>query len=92
MDEKGYTITPIALLLMVPVIIFAVAFGDVINEVNQFSTVTVGSDVTGGTVSSIYTSIKYAAGDSGRWAAYNVTRTVIDRKTSSPIVKFTSGK
>lgn len=80
MDEKGYTITPIALLLMIPVIIFAVAFGDVINEVNQFSTVTVGSDVTGGTVSSIYTSIKYAAGDSGRWAAYNVTRTVIDRQ------------
>ncbi len=37
MDEKGYTITPVALLLMIPVIILAVAFGDVVDEVNQFS-------------------------------------------------------
>ncbi len=78
MDENGYTITPIALLLMVPVLILAVAFGDVVNEVNQFSTLTIGSDVTGGTVSAIYTSLQYAAGDSGRFAAYKSTRKVID--------------
>ena len=54
MDEKGYTITPVALLLMIPVIILAVAFGDVVDEVNQFSTITIGSDVTEGTVSAVY--------------------------------------
>ncbi len=80
MDEKGYTITPVLFLLMIPVIIFAVAFGDIVNEVNQFSTVTIGSDVTGGTVSVVYASIKYGAVDSGRWASYNVSRTVIDRQ------------
>ena len=81
MDEKGYTITPIALLLMVPVIILAVAFGDVVNEVNQFSTVTIGSDVTGGTVSSIYNTIEYGAGDSGRCATFQMTKLVIDQQS-----------
>jgi len=80
MDEKGYTITPVSLLLMIPLIILAVAFGDVVDEVNQFSTITIGSDVTEGTVSAVYTYIKYGAADSGRWGAYNVTRTVIDRQ------------
>lgn len=88
MDEKGYTITPVALLLMIPVIILAVAFGDVVDEVNQFSTITIGSDVTGGTVSSVYTYIKYGAGDSGRWGAYNVTRAVIDRQNFLPDSKL----
>lgn len=78
MDEKGYTITPLAFLLLIPVIIFAVAFGDIVNEINQYSTVTIGSDVTGGTVSSIYSSIQNGAGDSGRYAAYNASRKVID--------------
>jgi hypothetical protein len=78
MDEKGYTITPAVFLLMIPVIIFAVAFGDIVNEINQFSTVTIGSDVTGGTVSNIYSAIKYGAIDSGRYASYNASRTVID--------------
>jgi hypothetical protein len=78
MDEKGYTITPLAFLLLIPVIIFAVAFGDIVNEINQFSTVTIGSDVTGGTVSSIISAIKDGAGDSGRYASYNASRKVID--------------
>jgi len=78
MDEKGYTITPMAFLLLIPVIIFAVAFGDIVNEINQYSTITIGSDVTGGTVSSIYSAIKDGAGDSGRYAAYNASRKVID--------------
>lgn len=80
MDEKGYTITPIAFLLIIPVIIFAVAFGEIVSEINQFSTITIGSDVTGGTVGAVYTSVKYGAGDAGRWAAYNVTRLTIDQQ------------
>lgn len=78
MDEKGYTITPMAFLLLIPIVIFAVAFGDIVNEINQYSTVTIGSDVTGGTVSSIYWAIEDGAGDAGQYAAYNVTRKVID--------------
>ena len=78
MDEKGYTITPLAFLLLIPIVIFAVAFGDIVNEINQFSTVTIGSDVTGGTVSSIVSAIQDGAGDSGRYAAYNASRKVID--------------
>lgn len=78
MDENGYTITPMAFLLLIPVIIFAVAFGNIVNEINQYSTITIGSDVTGGTVSSIYSAIKNGAGDSGRYAAYNASRKVID--------------
>ncbi|MDO5835703.1 MAG: hypothetical protein Q4P17_04275 [Methanobacterium sp.] len=80
MDDKGYTITPMAFLLLIPVIIFAVAFGDIVNEINQYSTITIGSDVTGGTVSSIYSSISNGAGDAGRYAAYRATRDTIDRQ------------
>lgn len=80
MDDKGYTITPMAFLLIIPVIIFAVAFGDIVNEINQFSTITIGSDVTGGTVSSIYSSISNGAGDAGRYAAYKATRETIDQQ------------
>ena len=89
MDEKGYTITPMAFLLLIPVIIFAVAFGDIVNEINQYSTITIGSDVTGGTVSSIYSSISAGAGDSGRYAAYMATRETIDRQNFLPNSKET---
>lgn len=84
MDEKGYTITPIVLLLFIPIIIFAVAFGDIVNEINQYSTVTIGSDVTSGTVSSIYWAIEDGAGDAGRYAAYNLSRKVIDDQAFIP--------
>lgn len=89
MDEKGYTITPLAFLLLIPVIIFAVAFGDIVNEINQYSTITIGSDVTGGTVSSIYSSISTGAGDAGRYAAYMATRETIDRQNFLPDSKDT---
>lgn len=84
MDENGYTITPLVFLLLIPVIIFAVAFGDIVNEINQYSTITIGSDVTGGTVSSIYAAIKNGAGDSGRYAAYSASRKVIDNQVFLP--------
>ena len=92
MDEKGYTITPLAFLLLIPVIIFAVAFGDIVNEMNQYSTITIGSDVTGGTVSSIYSSISNGAGDAGRYAAYMATRETIDRQNFLPDSKDTVRK
>ena len=80
MDEKGYTITPMVFLLLIPVIIFAVAFGDIVNEINQYSTLTIGSDVTSGTVSAIYSSLESGASSSARYAACNVSRKVIDKQ------------
>lgn len=81
MDEKGYAFTPLAFLLFIPVIIIALSYGSIINELNDLSVIAIGGDVTYNTATNIYTSMEKGAADAGRNGAYNATRTVIDDRT-----------
>jgi hypothetical protein len=42
MDEKGYVFTPATLLLLIPVIIVAIAYSGILNELNMASNVVIG--------------------------------------------------
>ena len=78
MDDKGYAFTPLTLLLIVPVIILAVSFGNIINEVNNLAALAIGGDVTSSVGTNIVRAIQDDVADSGRNGAYNATRKVID--------------
>lgn len=81
MDDKGYAFTPLALLLFVPVIIIAMSYGNIVNELNDLSAIVIGGDVTYSTGNNIYVAMQKGAADAGRNGAYNATRTVIDHET-----------
>ena len=81
MDEKGYAFTPLAFLLFIPVIIIALSYGNIVNELNDLSVIAIGGDVTYNTATNIYTAMEKGAADAGRNGAYNATRTVIDDGT-----------
>jgi hypothetical protein len=78
MDEKGYTFTPLVFLLFIPVMIIAVSYGEIVEEINMISTIALGGDVSYDAAVNIYTSIEKGASDAGRNGAYNATRKVID--------------
>ena len=46
MDDKGFAFTPLTFLLLVPVMILAISYNGIINEVNTISAIAVGGDVT----------------------------------------------
>jgi hypothetical protein len=79
MDSKGYVFTPLALLLMVPVIIFAVAYGDIVNDLNALSAVAIGGDVTSNIGITIVKAIGDDTRDGGRYYAFIATTSVIDK-------------
>lgn len=78
MDEKGFAFTPLSFLLIIPVIVIAIAYGNIVNEANLIGSLIIGGDVTYTAATSIFTSIEKGAGDAGRNTAYNATRKVID--------------
>ena len=78
MDDEGYVFTPLTLLLIVPVIILAASYGNIINEVNNLSALVIGGDVTVTVGNNIVKSIQDTVSGSGRNGAYNATRKVID--------------
>lgn len=80
MDDKGYTITPLVLLLMIPIIIFAISYGDVIDDLNKISQIAIGGDVTSSAVKNIYESIEKGVSDSGRNATFQASRKVVDER------------
>jgi hypothetical protein len=80
MDDKGYVFTPLTLLLIIPVIIVAISYGEIGNELNMLSSMAMGGDTTYTTTVNIYTAIERGAADAGRYSAYNATRKVIDDK------------
>lgn len=81
MDDKGYAFTPLAFLLMIPVVIVAVSYGGIVNELNMMSQIAIGGSVTSSTESNIITTLQKSLGDAGRNATFNATRTVIDKET-----------
>ena len=78
MDDRGYVFSPLTLLLIVPVIILAASYGNIINEVNNLSAFVIGGDVTVTVGNNIVKSIQDTVAGSGRNGAYNATRKVID--------------
>lgn len=78
MDEKGYVFSPMSFLLIVPVIIIAVAYGNILNEINIVSDLTIGGDVSYTTAANIIQTMEKSGADAGRNSAYNATRKVID--------------
>ncbi|MBI5680746.1 MAG: hypothetical protein HZC47_07640 [Methanobacterium sp.] len=80
MDEKGYAFTPLVFLLFIPIMILAVSYGNIVEEINAISTIALGGDVTHDTAVNIYTSIEKGTSDAGRNGAYNATRKVIDER------------
>lgn len=88
MDDKGYAFTPLAFLLIIPVMLLAVSYGDITNEINSISTIAIGGDVTHATAVNIISSLDKGASDAGRRASYSATRQVIDSNGTF----FTNGK
>lgn len=86
MDDKGFAFTPLSYLMIIPVLIIAISFGNIINEASMVGSLIIGGDVTYTSATTIITGIQKGVGDAGRNSAYNATRKVIDNQTF-----FTSG-
>ncbi|MBU4608495.1 MAG: hypothetical protein KUA33_05325, partial [Methanobacterium sp.] len=78
MDEKGYVFSPIAVLILIPVLVIAINFGEIVNESNTLASIAIGGDVTYNTAQNIFSIIEKSSADAGRNSAYNATRKVID--------------
>ena len=78
MEDKGYVFTPLTFLIFIPVIILAVSFSGIVNEVNTLSAIVIGGDVTATVASNVVEAIKEDTSDAGRNSAFMATRTVID--------------
>lgn len=79
MDEKGFAFTPLTYLLIIPVLVIAISYGNIINEANLLGSLVIGGDVTYSSATTLISTLQKGAGDAGRNAAYNATRQVIDR-------------
>lgn len=80
MDEKGYVFSPIAVLILIPVLVIAINFGEIVNESNNLASIAIGGDVTYNTAQNIFSIIEKSSADAGRNSAYNATRDVIDNR------------
>lgn len=80
MDDKGFAFTPLAFLLIIPVIVLAASANEIADEINTLSQIAIGGDVTATAANNVILSIEKGAKDAGRNAAYNATRTVIDNE------------
>ena len=78
MDDKGYAFTPLALLLMIPVVIIAISYNGIVNEVNTLSTIAIGGDVTATVADDVVNAIQQDTADAGRRSAFLAVETVIN--------------
>lgn len=79
MDEEGFAFTPLTYLLIIPVLVIAISYGNIVNEANLLGSLIIGGDVTYSSATTLISALQKGAGDAGRNAAYNATRQVIDR-------------
>lgn len=94
MDDKGYTFTPLVFLLIIPVVIIATSYSDIVNEVNAISQIAIGGDVTYDAANNIVLAVEKGMRDAGRNAAYNATRQVIDneaKRYTNPFLSDSKG-
>lgn len=80
MDEEGYVFTPATLLIFIPIIVIAIAYSGILNELNMVSNLAIGGDVTSTTALNVFSAMEKGTRDAGRSAAFNTTRKVIDEK------------
>ena len=78
MDDKGYAFTPIALLLMIPVVILAISYSGIVNEVNLLSAIAIGGDVTATVASDVVKAIQQDTADAGRRASFMAVQSVVN--------------
>ncbi len=84
MDDKGYAFTPLAFLITIPVIILAVSYSGIIDEINTISAIAIGGDVTASIANGMITAIKDNTRDAGRNAAFKAVQSVIDHYNLQP--------
>jgi hypothetical protein len=82
MDERGFSFTPMAFLIMIPILLIAISFSGIVNEINTISQIGIGGDVTYTAANNVIISIEKGGKDAGRRAAYLATRQVIDQEAS----------
>lgn len=82
MDEEGYAFTPMAFLLIVPVVVLAVSFNGVINELSIISAIAIGGDVTATIANNIVSAVEQDTGDAGRYAAFTAVQTVVNQTST----------
>lgn len=80
MDEEGYVFTPTTLLLIIPIVIVAIAYSGILNDLNMVSSMAIGGDVTSTTALNVFSAMEKGTSDAGRSAAFNATRKVIDTR------------
>ncbi len=78
MDDKGFAFTPLTFLLLVPVMILAVSYNGIINEVNAISAIAIGGDVTITIANNIITDVDLDTADAGRNSALIAVETVVN--------------
>lgn len=83
MDDRGYAFTPLAFLLMIPVVIVAISYGNIVDELNMISAIVIGGDVTYSAANDITNGIQKSASDAGRYGAYQAVKRVIDNENNS---------
>ncbi len=86
MDEKGFAFTPLTYLLIIPVMVIAISYGNIIDEANLIGSLITGCDVTYSSATTLFSAKEKGANDAGRNSAYNASRKVVDDHTF-----FTSG-
>lgn len=79
MDDKGYAFTPMAFLLIIPVMVLAVSLGGVIDELNAISSIAIGGDVTVTIANGIVKSIEQNTADAGRFSSMAAVQTVVNQ-------------
>ena len=65
MEDKGYVFTPLTFLLFIPVIIIAVSFSGIVNEVSTISAIVIGGDVTSSIGNNVVEAIQEDTADAG---------------------------
>lgn len=78
MDEKGFAFTPLTYLLIIPVLVIAISYGNIIDEASLIGSLIIGGDVTYSSATTLFSAMEKGANDAGRNSAYNATRAVID--------------
>lgn len=82
MDDKGYAFTPLAFLLMIPVVIIAASYGNITSELNMISQIAIGGDITYTTASTVVTTVQKSIQDAGRNASFLATKQVINNEAA----------
>lgn len=80
MDEKGYAFTPMVFLLFIPIMILAISYGNIADELNTLGAIITGGDVTYTATTSVISNIEKGISEAGRNASFVATRNVIDNQ------------